>query len=113
MLSSIFLQNLSAYITLGNCCAATVSDVALKIELSTAHTASWVLYDNSKDPLPSLTPGGRHDVIVTHDVKEVGLHTIACSAVFTGNGDRHLVEGAEQHIVWEHRHTLPSPGCWL
>jgi hypothetical protein len=78
------MQNLSAYITLGNCGAAAVSNVALKIELSTSHSASWVLYDNSKDPLPSLTPGSRHDVIVTHDVKEVGLHTIVCSAVFTG-----------------------------
>ena len=42
-----------------------------------------LLHDGAKSPLQSLPPGGRHDFIVSHDVKEVGPHTLVCSTSYT------------------------------
>lgn len=57
-----------------------------------------VLADNTSSPLPLLTPGGRHDFIVSHDVK-VGLP----AAPFAGQPH----EGPSQHV---HRPVVPA---WL
>ena len=60
----------------------------LQAELQTERQKA-VLYDNSSKVLPSLGPGGRHDFIVRHDVKELGSHTLACSVSYTtAEGER-------------------------
>ena len=45
-----------------------------------------VLYDNTTSPLPFLGPGSRHDFIVQHDIKELGIHNLICSTVYTAAG---------------------------
>lgn len=48
-----------------------------------------VLYDNTTSPLPFLGPGSRHDFIVQHDIKELGIHNLICSTVYTAaDGER-------------------------
>ena len=48
-----------------------------------------VLYDNTTSPLPFLGPGSRHDFIVQHDIKELGVHNLICSTVYTAaDGER-------------------------
>jgi len=49
------------------------------------------LYDSSPTPV-ALQPGGRHDFIVRHDVKEVGSHTLVCWVAYVlPDGDRRVL----------------------
>lgn len=60
----------------------------LQVELQTARQ-KVVLYDNATAPLPLLGPGHRHEFMVQHDIKELGLHTLVCSTVYTAaDGER-------------------------
>lgn len=57
---------------------------------------NMVLHDSSAAPLPSLPPGGRHDFIVRHEVKELGSHTLVCSSMYVAqDGSRRM-----QPQVW-------------
>ena len=61
---------------------------AAQAELQT-ECQKTLLHDGTGSPLASLPPGGRHDFIVSHDVKEVGPHTLVCSTVYTAaDGER-------------------------
>jgi hypothetical protein len=42
--------------------------------------------DTSKSPVESIRAGGRYDFIVEHDVKELGAHTLICTALYS-DGD--------------------------
>jgi hypothetical protein len=61
-----------------------VSDITIKVECAVEGGSQGVLYDNAASPLPRLPASGRHDVIVTTDVKEQGQVELVASAVFTG-----------------------------
>ncbi|CAA0806199.1 Unknown protein, partial [Striga hermonthica] len=39
------------------------------------------------DVSPHLRVGGRYDFIVEHDVKELGAHTLVCTALYTDGGN--------------------------
>eukprot|EP00873_Tetraselmis_striata_P026048 jgi/Tetstr1/446312/TSEL_033855.t1 len=81
-------ETFCSYISVVNYSDEVVSSVVIKAEVQTERQKS-VLADNTSSPLPLLTPGGRHDFIVSHDVKELGAHTLVCSAVYTsGDGER-------------------------
>ncbi len=61
--------------------------VAVKVELSIDRPGGGgaaVLYDNAPSPLPALPAGGRHDLRVSYEVRELGPHTLACSTVYAG-----------------------------
>ncbi|GFP97389.1 trafficking protein particle complex subunit 13 [Phtheirospermum japonicum] len=48
-----------------------------------------LLLDTSKSPVESIRAGGRYDFIVEHDVKELGAHTLVCTALYTdGDSER-------------------------
>ncbi|KAG6423676.1 hypothetical protein SASPL_114078 [Salvia splendens] len=48
-----------------------------------------LLLDSSKSPVESIRAGGRYDFIVEHDVKELGAHTLVCTALYTdGDNER-------------------------
>ncbi|CAA0811209.1 Unknown protein, partial [Striga hermonthica] len=38
-------------------------------------------------PVESVRVGGRYDFIVEHDVKELGAHTLVCTALYTDGGN--------------------------
>lgn len=47
------------------------------------------MLDTSKSPVESIRSGGRYDFIVEHDVKELGPHTLVCTALYNdGDGER-------------------------
>ena len=106
-----YLQSFVGYIALGNRAAYRATEVIVKVRLFStlsiallwAHSLRYlwlqvelqtvrqkvVLYDNSTAPLPFLSPGSRHDFIVQHDIKELGVHSLICSTVSTGaDGER-------------------------
>ena len=59
-----------------------------QVELQTARQ-KVVLYDTAAAPLPLMGPGHHHDFMVQHDIKELGMHTLVCSAVYTAaDGER-------------------------
>lgn len=60
----------------------------MQVELQTARQ-KVVLYDTAAAPLPLMGPGHHHDFMVQHDIKELGMHTLICSAVYTAaDGER-------------------------
>ena len=65
----------------------TLTLLHMKVELETAR-GRVSLHDNAASKF-DLPPNGRHDVIIRHDVKEVGQHTLVCSVTYTaGDGER-------------------------
>jgi hypothetical protein len=72
------------YFTLSNQGGTPVSDITIKVECAVEGGSKGVLYDNGTSPLPRLPASGRHDVIVTTDIKEQGQVELVASAVFTG-----------------------------
>eukprot|EP00882_Tetradesmus_deserticola_P017235 GHRQ01018456.1.p1 GENE.GHRQ01018456.1~~GHRQ01018456.1.p1 ORF type:complete len:170 (+),score=34.06 GHRQ01018456.1:140-649(+) len=72
------------HFTLSNQGSTPVSDISIKVECAVEGGSKAVLHDNGTSPLSRLPPSGRHDVIVTTDVKEQGQVELVASAVFTG-----------------------------
>ena len=71
-----------------HCCCPTIQQLVAQVELQTSRQ-KVVLYDNTTSPLPFLGPGSRHDFIVQHDIKELGIHNLICSTVYTAaDGER-------------------------
>eukprot|EP00850_Spirogloea_muscicola_P016306 SM000131S26736 [mRNA] locus=s131:235600:240083:- [translate_table: standard] len=103
---SIYLgETFCSYISIGNHANVDVHNVVIKAELQTEKQRA-VLADNAKAPIERLPPGGRHDFIIEHDIKELGSHTsharltteqallyrLVCSAVYTDK------EGERKHL---------------
>ncbi|DBA85996.1 TPA: hypothetical protein ACH3X1_005531 [Trebouxia sp. C0004] len=81
-------ESFVGYISLGNKASYRATEVIVKVELQTSRQ-KVVLYDNTTSPLPFLGPGSRHDFIVQHDIKELGIHNLICSTVYTAaDGER-------------------------
>lgn len=59
-----------------------------------------VLLETSKSPVESIRAGGRYDFIVEHDVKELGAHTLVCTALYNdGDGERKYLPQFFKFIV--------------
>ncbi|KAF8411168.1 hypothetical protein HHK36_003711 [Tetracentron sinense] len=59
-----------------------------------------LLLDTSKSSVESIRSGGRYDFIVEHDVKELGAHTLVCSALYNdGEGERKYLPQFFKFIV--------------
>ena len=56
-------------------------EIGIKIELQTERRRA-TLHDGTKTPIECLRPGEKADVIVTKDLKELGAHTLVCSATY-------------------------------
>jgi hypothetical protein len=61
---------------------AGAAAVAVRAELQTEDGRA-LLHDTGGAPLPMLHPGGRSDVILRHDVRALGPHTLVCTAAYT------------------------------
>lgn len=59
-----------------------------------------LLLDTSKSPVESIRAGGHYDFIVEHDVKELGAHTLVCTAMYNdGDGERKYLPQFFKFIV--------------
>eukprot|EP00897_Mesotaenium_endlicherianum_P002298 jgi/Mesen1/2096/ME000151S01356 len=76
---TMVLPQAFGYISVGNHSSHDITNVVIKAELQTERQR-LVLADNSKAPVALLPAGGRHDFIIEHDIKELGAHTLVCSA---------------------------------
>lgn len=90
------------YISLSNRAAYRATDVVVKVELQTARQ-KVILYDNTTTPLAFLGPGNRHDFIVQHDIKELGIHTLTCSTLYTA------ADGERRYAPETHKFTSSNP----
>ncbi|KAG9140387.1 hypothetical protein Leryth_019608 [Lithospermum erythrorhizon] len=70
------------YISINNSSNFEVRDVIIKAEIQTERQRIMLL-DTSKSPVESIRAGGRYDFIVEHDVKELGAHTLVCTALYS------------------------------
>jgi len=77
-------ETFTSFVTFGNFSSnvnAIVREVGLKVELQTERQRV-TLYDGTKTPGAALRPGEKMDLIVTKDLKELGAHTLVCSATY-------------------------------
>ncbi|KAL4458792.1 hypothetical protein ABPG75_013657 [Micractinium tetrahymenae] len=81
---SVYLgQSFSAIVTACNFGSVPLAMVGIKVELATERSRLALLYDSTGQPLPHLQPGQRHDFTVRHDIKDLGNHSLTCTATFT------------------------------
>ncbi|KAL3741847.1 hypothetical protein ACJRO7_017336 [Eucalyptus globulus] len=81
-------ETFCSYISINNSSSFEVRDVTIKAEIQTERQRILLL-DTSKSPVETIRAGGRYDFIVEHDVKELGAHTLVCTALYSdGDGER-------------------------
>ncbi|KAE8724462.1 putative LRR receptor-like serine/threonine-protein kinase [Hibiscus syriacus] len=81
-------ETFCSYISINNSSNVEVRDIIIKAEIQTERQRILLL-DTSKSPVESIRAGGRYDFIVEHDVKELGAHTLVCTALYIDNdGER-------------------------
>ncbi|PKA60150.1 hypothetical protein AXF42_Ash009834 [Apostasia shenzhenica] len=81
-------ETFCSYISINNSSKFEARDVIIKAEIQTERQR-LLLLDTSKSPVESIRSGGRYDFIVEHDVKELGPHTLVCTALYNdGEGER-------------------------
>uniref|UniRef100_A0A5B7BS49 Putative trafficking protein particle complex subunit 13 n=1 Tax=Davidia involucrata TaxID=16924 RepID=A0A5B7BS49_DAVIN len=81
-------ETFCSYISINNSSNFEVRDVIIKAEIQTERQRILLL-DTSKSPVETIRAGGRYDFIVEHDVKELGAHTLVCTALYNdGDGER-------------------------
>ncbi|RCV42293.1 hypothetical protein SETIT_9G205100v2 [Setaria italica] len=81
-------ETFCSYISINNSSSFEARDVVIKAEIQTERQRILLL-DTSKSPVESIRSGGRYDFIVEHDVKELGAHTLVCTALYNdADGER-------------------------
>lgn len=92
-------ETFCSYISINNSSNFEVKDVIIKAEIQTERQRILLL-DTSKSPVESIRSGGRYDFIVEHDVKELGAHTLVCTALYSdGDADRKYLPQFFKFIV--------------
>ncbi|KAF7803478.1 trafficking protein particle complex subunit 13 [Senna tora] len=92
-------ETFCSYISINNSSNFEVRDVIIKAEIQT-EKQRILLLDTSKSPVESIRSGGRYDFIVEHDVKELGSHTLVCTALYNdGDGERKYLPQFFKFIV--------------
>ncbi|XP_010241984.1 PREDICTED: trafficking protein particle complex subunit 13-like isoform X2 [Nelumbo nucifera] len=92
-------ETFCSYISINNSSNFEVKDVMIKAEIQTERQRILLL-DTSKSPVESIRSGGRYDFIVEHDVKELGAHTLVCTALYNDNdGERKYLPQFFKFIV--------------
>ncbi|KAJ8761592.1 hypothetical protein K2173_004368 [Erythroxylum novogranatense] len=92
-------ETFCSYISINNSSSFEVRDVIIKAEIQTERQRILLL-DTSKTPVETIRAGGRYDFIVEHDVKELGAHTLVCTALYNdGDGERKYLPQFFKFIV--------------
>ncbi|KAJ4774409.1 Trafficking protein particle complex subunit 13 [Rhynchospora pubera] len=78
-------ETFCSYISINNSSSYEARDVIIKAEIQ-SEKQRFLLLDTSKSPVESIRAGGRYDFVVEHDVKELGAHTLVCTALYN-DGD--------------------------
>ncbi|KAF6141451.1 hypothetical protein GIB67_021267 [Kingdonia uniflora] len=92
-------ETFCSYISINNSSSFEVRDIVIKAEIQT-EKQRILLLDTSKSPVETIRSGGRYDFIVEHDVKELGAHTLVCTALYDdGEGERKYLPQFFKFIV--------------
>ncbi|KAH9626980.1 hypothetical protein KSS87_017831 [Heliosperma pusillum] len=92
-------ETFCSYISINNSSSYEVRDIVIKAEIQTERQRILLL-DTSKSPVETIRAGGRYDFIVEHDVKELGAHTLVCTALYNdGDGERKYLPQFFKFIV--------------
>ncbi|KAK1556763.1 hypothetical protein Q3G72_011710 [Acer saccharum] len=92
-------ETFCSYISINNSSNFEVREVVIKAEIQTERQRILLL-DTSKSAVETIRAGGRYDFIVEHDVKELGAHTLVCTALYSdGDGERKYLPQFFKFIV--------------
>ncbi|KAI3510385.1 hypothetical protein L1887_17334 [Cichorium endivia] len=92
-------ETFCSYISINNSSSFEVRDIIIKAEIQTERQRILLL-DTTKTPVETIRAGGRYDFIVEHDVKELGAHTLVCTAQYSdGDADRKYLPQYFKFIV--------------
>ncbi|XVF27662.1 hypothetical protein REPUB_Repub14bG0127900 [Reevesia pubescens] len=82
-------ETFCSYISINNSSNFEVRELLLRSAEIQTERQRILLLDTSKSPVESIRAGGRYDFIVEHNVKELGAHTLVCTALYNdGDGER-------------------------
>ncbi|KAK3152963.1 hypothetical protein QOZ80_2BG0165890 [Eleusine coracana subsp. coracana] len=95
-------ETFCSYISINNSSSFEARDVVIKAEIQTERQ-KILLLDTSKSPVESIRSGGRYDFIVEHDVKELGAHTLVCTALYNGG------DGERKYLPQFFKFTVSNP----
>ncbi|XP_024983609.1 trafficking protein particle complex subunit 13-like isoform X1 [Cynara cardunculus var. scolymus] len=92
-------ETFCSYISINNSSSFEVRDIIIKAEIQTERQRILLL-DTTKTPVETIRAGGRYDFIVEHDVKELGPHTLVCTALYSdGDSERKYLPQYFKFIV--------------
>ncbi|KAL7618243.1 hypothetical protein Lser_V15G04424 [Lactuca serriola] len=92
-------ETFCSYISINNSSSFEVRDIIIKAEIQTERQRILLL-DTTKTPVETIRAGGRYDFIVEHDVKELGAHTLVCTAQYSdGDAERKYLPQYFKFIV--------------
>ncbi|KAK9761973.1 hypothetical protein K7432_012705 [Basidiobolus ranarum] len=89
---SVYLgEFLTCYLCLNNEDTESVRELGIKVELQTT-SKRFPLADTTTSPLEILAPNKASEIVVQHEIKELGIHILVCSAQYlTSTGERKFI----------------------
>ncbi|OZJ06771.1 hypothetical protein BZG36_00385 [Bifiguratus adelaidae] len=75
-------ETFSSYLCINNESELSINDVFIKAELQTS-SQRFSLADSSRDPQVHLDPNQTLEFVVSHEIKELGVHILVCSVHYT------------------------------
>lgn len=74
-------ETFTAYLCVNNESIHLVPNVALRVELQTTGNR-FVLFSSTDSPIPQLEPSETTEAIVSHEIKELGVHVLSCTVTY-------------------------------
>ncbi|GFY91860.1 hypothetical protein Acr_08g0002560 [Actinidia rufa] len=98
--SGRFIWGRLSAVTLASITVRNLRKFRLRIAEIQTERQRILLLDTSKSPVETIRAGGRYDFIVEHDVKELGAHTLVCTALYNdGDSERKYLPQFFKFIV--------------
>lgn len=78
-------ETFSSYLCINNESPLTIRSIVFKAEIQTT-TQRIVLYDNADSPYPNLITHQTIEFVLSHEIKELGVHILVCTLSYQGPG---------------------------
>jgi hypothetical protein len=75
-------ETFASCLAVNNEAAVEISDVVLRVEIQTASTKLVLADFGAGEDKARLAPGGTMECVVSHEIKELGQHVLACTVSY-------------------------------
>jgi len=95
-------ETFSTYLCVNNESKDVVHQVKLKAELQTS-SQRFNLADTNEEPLAIMEPGSSNEFVISHEIKELGVHILVCSIQYT------TVDGKQRNFRKFYKFQVANP----